>query len=87
MISFNIKQGLDFDKLNHNISTFKSTYEQEPIIIMSFDTLNSFPKTQDQDYFMEQSEKYNYHLAMMGTYHGNKVFADPSMDYGDIELR
>lgn len=32
MISFNIKQGLDFNKLNYNISTFKSAYEQEPII-------------------------------------------------------
>jgi len=87
MSKFNIKQGLDLQKLDYNISVFKDTCGQEPIIIMSFDTLNSFPKMPDQDYFIEQSKEKHYYAGMVGMYYGCKVFTDPSLNFGDIELR
>lgn len=86
MLKFNIKQELDIDKLNHNLTEFKKVY-QDPIIIMSFDTLNSFPKMPDQDYLIEQCKKNHFYSGMVGKYYGSRVFVDPSLNFGDIELR
>ena len=91
MKKFNISQALDLKKLDNAIDSFyKCFYDCEisynPIILMSPETLAHMPKLNEYEKYTRQSTR-NYCTGMVGKYNGCKVFSDPTLDYGEIELR
>lgn len=88
---FNIAQALDLKKLDNALDSFGDNFfdasnSYEPIILMSPETLSHMPRLTEYERFIGTSTR-NYCTGMVGKYHGYKVFSDPTLEYGDIELR
>lgn len=95
MEKFSIMQKLNLSILNDKIKSFRQTNECDPIIIVGSETSKALqsetPKAlqYDQDFIWHHllycitnpDSKYE------GCYEGCRVFIDPTMKYGDIEIR
>lgn len=83
-MKFNIANRLDISALNRKID-----YAYDKIcdfyIFMSPDTLADIPQLDDYK-FIGVSTRNNC-TGIVGSYHGHKVFSDPSMEYGEVEFR
>lgn len=75
---FSILRNIDLGILNEEIADWFDEHKYKPIILMSPDTLKEIPTLKDLGIYMAK---------MNGTYEGVKVFCDPSMKYGEVELR
>ena len=83
-MKFNIANRLDISALNRKINyAYDKTYDF--YIFMSPDTLADMPQLDDYEFIGVSTR--NNHTGMVGTYHGHKVFSDPSMEYGEVEIR
>jgi len=90
MRKFSIVSRLDLEKLNNIIRNFKDQMSNEnscyePIILMSPDTLRDMPNLPDEKCVGISTN--NYCTGMIGKYYGSKVFSDPTLKYGEVELR
>lgn len=88
---FNIAQLIDIQKLDHALRNFNCSFlgddkSYDPIILMSPETLARMPRLDEFECFIGQSTRNNC-TGMVGKYHGYKVFSDPTLNYGDVELR
>lgn len=75
---FSIVRHIDTEYLDRRITDWNNTHDYSPIILMSPDTLADMPKFDDVEIYVS---------GRVVTYDGAKVFSDPSMKYGDVELR
>ena len=83
---FSIVQHIDTEVLDIKITAWNNTHDYSPIILMSPDTLTEMPKFDDMGIYVSKSTCNNC-TGWVGTYKGTKVFSDPSMKYGEVELR
>ena len=93
-MEFNIANKLDIDFFNRKLDTYsklRSKLNSYPelnsdfYIFMSPDTLMHMPRLDDYEYAGISTR--NNCTGRVGSYHGHKVFSDPSMKYGDVEFR
>ena len=83
-IKFSIIQRIDLNILSEQLYKWnKVNNEYKPIILLSPDTLKDIPRL--DEYKLESTN--NRCTGMVGMYQGYKVFSDPTMKYGDVELR
>ena len=83
---FSIVRHIDTKILDKKIEDWFKKYKYNPIILMSPDTLKEMPTMEDFGFYTNKSTCNNC-TGRVGTYEGAKVFSDPSMKYGDVELR
>ena len=83
---FSIVRHIDTEVLDRKIAAWNKTHYYSPIILMSPDTLKEMPTMEDLGFYISKSTCNNC-TGRVGTYHGTKVFSDPSMRYGEVELR
>jgi hypothetical protein len=83
---FSIARHIDIEVLDRKITAWNNTHDYSPIILMSPDTLADMPKFDDIGIYVSKSTCNNC-TGRVGTYEGTKVFSDPSMKYGEVELR
>lgn len=83
---FSIVQRIDTEILDRKITAWNNTHDYSPIILMSPNTLREMPEFEKREIFLTQSICNNC-TGRVGTYEGIKVFSDPSMKYGEVELR
>lgn len=88
---FSIVRHIDTEVLDRKIAAWNNTHDYSPIILMSPDTLAEMPKFDepkfdDLEIYITKSTCNNC-TGLVGTYDGVKVFSDPSMKYGEVELR
>lgn len=81
-MKFNIANKLDIEALNRRIDS--PEFSRDFYIFMSPDTLEDMPQLDDFDVL---GLMCNHRTGRIGSYRGHKVFSDPSMKYGDVELR
>lgn len=81
---FNIAGSLDLEKLDKHL--FENSWQYEPIILLSPETLGCMP-TLDNFYECIGQSTRNKCTGLVGVYHGRKVFSDPTKKYGEVELR
>ena len=79
---FSIVSHIDTEILDKNIYRWNNTHAERPIILMSPDTLKEIPRIEDIGFYISDNC-----TGRIGTYRGVKVFTDPSMKYGEVELR
>ena len=79
---FSILRNIDTKILDEQITNWFNEYKYDPIIFMSPDTLKEIPTFEDLEIYITKST-----CNLVGTYEGVKVFSDPSMKYGEVELR
>ena len=84
-MQFNIANKLDIDFFNRKFNSACSELRCDFYIFMSPNTLMHMPQLDDYD-FIGVSTRNNC-TGRVGSYHGHKVFSDPSMEYGDVEFR
>lgn len=84
-MQFNIANGLDIEFLNRRLDNACSELRSDFYIFMSPDTLARMPQLDDREYLVISTR--NNCTGRVGSYHGHKVFSDPSMKYGDVEFR
>ena len=88
---FSIINKLDLEKLNTAIDSFKNQSSilfadgYLPIILMSPDTLGDMHNLPNTKYVGINTK--NNCTGMVGKYYGCKVFSDPTLKYGEVELR
>jgi len=75
---FSILRDIDTKILDEQIADWFDEHKYDPIILMSPDTLKEIPTLKDVGIYITKR---------VGTYEGVKVFSDPSMKYGEVELR
>lgn len=83
---FSIVRHIDTEVLDRRITAWDNTHNYRPIILMSPDTLREMPNFEKCEIFLTRSICNNC-TGRVGTYEGIKVFSDPSMKYGEVELR
>lgn len=85
---FSIVRHIDTEVLDRKITAWNNTHNYNPIILMSPDTLKEIeiPTLEDFGFYISRST-CNNRAGRVGTYQGVKVFSDPSMKYGEVELR
>ena len=86
-MKFNIANRLDIELLNRKLDDYAcSELRNDFYIFMSPDTLAHMPEPND---YYEYIRKLtcNDNPGRIESYHGHKVFSDPSMKYGDVEFR
>lgn len=84
--NFSILRHIDIEILDKKIANWFEEYKYDPIILMSPDTLKEMPTIEDFGFYISKSTCNNC-TGRVGTYQGVKVFSDPSMKYGEVELR
>jgi len=83
-MKFSIIRKIDTQLLNNQLHKWEQTnHEYNPIILLSPDTLRDMPRL--DEYKLESTN--NNCTGMVGMYQGYKVFSDPTMGYGEVELR
>ena len=83
-MQFNIVNKLNLSLLNNQLQKWeRENQNYNPIILLSPDTLRDMPML--DEYRLESTN--NRCTGMVGMYQGYKVFSDPTMKYGDVELR
>lgn len=83
-MKFSIVQRLDLNILSEQLYKWNETNnEYKPIILLSPDTLRDMPRLDEYNLVSTN----NRCTGMVGMYQGYKVFSDPTMKYGDVELR
>ena len=83
-MKFSIIRKIDTQLLNNQLYKWEQTnHEYNPIILLSPDTLLDMPRL---DEYKLESTNNNY-TGIVGMYQGYKVFSDPTMGYGEVELR
>ena len=85
-MTVNISKKLDLNLLDEVINSFMRDECVRPIILMAPETLADMPTLNMFNDCLRQSTRNNC-TGLVGMYHGNKVFSDPTKDYGDVELR
>ena len=76
---FNIVRHIDTRILDEQIDKWAEEHGYAPIILMSPDTLKEISTLEDLGIYITKKAH--------ATYEGIKVFSDPSMKYGEVELR
>lgn len=86
---FSILRNIDTKILDEQITDWFDEHKYDPIILMSPDTLKEIPTFEDLGIYITKStcNTCNNCTGRVGTYQGVKVFSDPSMKYGEVELR
>ena len=90
-MKFNIANKLNIELLNQKLDTYSElcskvdSYPEDFYIFMSPDTLMHMPRIDNYEYTGISTR--NNCTGRVGSYHGHKVFSDPSMKYGDVEFR
>ena len=84
-MQFNIANRLDIEFLNRKLNSAYSELRSDFYIFMSPDTLMHMSRLDDYEDIGRSTR--NNCTGIIGTYHGHKVFGDPTMKYGDVELR
>lgn len=82
---FSILRNIDTKILDEQIVDWFDEHKYSPIILMSPDTLKEI-QLKDLGIDITKSTCNNC-TGRVGTYEGTKVFSDPSMKYGEVELR
>jgi len=85
-MKFNIANKLDIEDLNHKIDCYSNIYHSNLYIFMSPKTLKNVP-TLKLEYCERDEDSFDECAGLTGFYQGYKVFSDPTMEYGDVELR
>jgi len=83
---FSILRNIDTKILDEQIADWFDEYKYDPIILMSPDTLKEIPTLEDLGISFTKITCNNC-TGRVGKYWGAKVFSDPSMKYGEVELR
>ena len=84
---FNIIRHIDTKILDEQINQWVEEHGYAPIILMSPDTLQEIPNLEDLGIYFTRNTCNNRTGRVVGTYEGTEVFSDPSMKYGEVELR
>ena len=80
ILKFNIARRLDTETLQRKIREWLDCHTYDPIILLSPDTLNDMPVA----ILKPHNKNYDRYITM---YAGCKIFTDPTMQYGEVELR
>ena len=85
-MKFNIANKLNIEALNRRLGCAATEFHDDLYIFMSPDTLMDMPRLEDYYEYTGKSTCNNC-TGRVGSYKGYKVFSDPSMKYGEVELR
>ena len=80
MSKFNINKTLDVNKLSNNIAMFHQSKNIAPYIFMSKDTMDELSACLTEHVLVDD-------CVILSRYNGYKVFLDPDLEYGEVELR
>ena len=90
METFSIVDKINVDKLNTKIAEFVYREGYEPYIFANKETLDALVKPIEQELkFISASTGVVslFKTCLVGKYHGNKMFEDDTLKFGEIELR
>ena len=87
-MKINIAYDLNIPLLNDKLNEFAINNLESPIMIMSPETMNKVTSTfQKFDGVRLGESNLVYTSNIVGIYHGYKVFTDPTMKYGEVDIR
>ena len=87
-MKINIAYDLNIPLLNDKLNEFAINNQQSPIMIMSHETMNKIATDfQKVDAIRLGESNLVYEANTIGMYHGYKVFVDPTMKYGEVDIR
>jgi len=89
-VKFNIISTLDIDTLNKRIDACARDYGRDIYIFMSPKTVNELSKANASHIIVTADlslDECSTSRRLFGLYRGCKVFEDPTMNYGDVEIR
>ena len=87
-MKINIAYDLNIPLLNDKLNEFAINNRQSPILIMSPKTMNKIATDFQRVETIRLGESnFIYEANVVGKYHGYKVFADPEMEYGEVDIR
>lgn len=81
-MKFNIAVRFDYDKLKKEIEKYIKTYNQDPIILVDYNVFKGMNLNSS-----ELVGNYEHYDGILWHYHGIKVFVDPTLANGEVELR
>lgn len=87
---FSIVDKINVNKLNTKIAEFVSKEGHEPYIFANKETLEVLTKPIEQELkFVSAVTNVttSFKRCLVGKYHGNKMFEDDTLKFGEIELR
>jgi hypothetical protein len=92
METFSIVDKINVDKLNTKIAEFVYREGHEPYIFANKETLEELVKPIKQELNFITSPTGNTRIyvgksCLVGKYHGNKMYEDDTLKFGEIELR
>lgn len=79
---FSIIKALDLSKLNKEINDYRFVHREDPYIFINNETR--------WDIFQDSASETTFEFreyCTISKYCGYKVFIDPTLEYGEIELR
>lgn len=87
METFSIVDKINVDKLNTKIAEFVYREGHEPYIFANKETLETLAKSIEQEIKYVSLANTNSFKPCLSRYHGNKIFRDDTLKFGEIELR
>lgn len=88
METFSIVDKINVDKLNTKVAEFVYREGHEPYIFANKETLEALSKPIEQELkFVSAATGIVSSFKGFGKYHGNKMFEDDTLKFGEIELR
>ena len=92
METFSIVDKINVDKLNTKIAEFVYREDHDPYIFANKETLDALIKPIEQELNFITSSTGSTRIyvgksCLVGKYHGNKMYEDDTLKFGEIELR
>lgn len=81
-MKINIAVKLDYQKLENAIENYIKMYKQDPVILVNYSVC--------KDMEINASDlcgAYDHPDGVVHRYNGYRVFVDPTLDHGEVELR
>lgn len=92
MEKISLVEKINVDKLNMKIAEFVYSEGHEPYIFANKETLDTLvqPIEQELNFITSPTGSTRIYVGkscLVGKYHGNKMFEDDTLKFGEIELR
>lgn len=86
---FSILNSINLSKLNKEIDEHRCAYLNDPYIFMNYQTYDEIAKSFKDQSNSQKFMDYNHYrrIGFTAQYQGCKVFSDPTLEYGEVELR
>ena len=87
-MKFNIVSDLNINLLNNKLNKYLLDNDETPIMLMSPKTMNAVATSFQKIEGLRLNENgIAYESNIVGIFRGYKIFADPEMAYGEVDIR